>query len=96
MTEPQLKHAANTLLPAERLTVRGSGATNAANELKVDCPMVKTEVLLQRCAFCEHGQGLLLDPSTNSLTLRCSFSGLARAKRLDPSSNQRRYSAISR
>ena len=82
MMEPQLKHAANTLLPAKRLTVRSLGAANAANELEVDCPMVKTRVLLQRCAFCEHGEGLLLDPSTNSLRLRCSFSESVRAKPL--------------
>lgn len=77
-----MKHTATDLLPAKRLVVRRSGATDAANELEVDCPMVRTEVLLQRCAFCEHGQGLLLDPSTNGLTLRCSFAESARAKPL--------------
>lgn len=74
--------ATTNLVPVERLAVHRSGATDAANELAVECPMVRTEVLLQRCAFCEHGQGLLLDPSTHSLALRCSFAEAARAKPL--------------
>lgn len=62
------------LLPARRLAVRPSGAVDSANELEVECPLVKAEVLLQRCAFCEHGHGLLLDPDSSQLTLQCSFS----------------------
>lgn len=59
---------------ASCLAVRRSGVSDAANELVVMCPMVSGEVLLQRCAFCEYEQGLLLDSSSNDLTLRCSFS----------------------
>lgn len=67
---------------ARRLAVHRSGVVDAANELVVECPMVKAEVLLQRCAFCEHGQGLLLDSSNDGLTLRCSFPQPSRAKPL--------------
>lgn len=67
------------LLPTRYLTLRSSSAKGAGNELAVDCPMEKLEVILQRCAFCRHGRGLLLETSTRSLTLRCSFSEVASA-----------------
>ena len=94
MIEPsQARNKATNLLPARRLAVQGSSASGAANELAVDCPMVKSEVLLQRCAFCEHGRGLLLDPERDSLTLRCSFSESARAKRLRAATDSSQFQA---
>ena len=68
-----MKRTNHNALPTRRLTVRRSGTSDAANELQVSCPLTRAEVLLQRCAFCEHGHGLLLDPATNSLRLKCSF-----------------------
>lgn len=77
-----MQRTSTNLLPAKSLTVRRSGADDAANGLEVDCPMLMTAVLLQRCALCEHGQGLLLDPNTNSLSLRCLFVEPVRAQPL--------------
>jgi len=69
-----MKRTANSQPLARRLTVRHSGVADASSELEVECPLVNGNAVLQRCAFCEHGRGLLLDPRTNSLTLQCSFS----------------------
>lgn len=77
-----MKNTKTNLLSVRRLSAPRVSETDAANELGVECPLAKTEVLLQRCAFCEHGRGLLLDPSSNDLTLRCSFSESIRAKPL--------------
>jgi hypothetical protein len=49
--------------------------------------MANSEVLLERCAFCRHGRGLLVDPSSSSLTLRCSFRGVDRAARAGASAD---------
>lgn len=77
-----MQRSSTNLLPVKSLTVRRSSADDAANELGVDCPMVMTAVLLQRCAFCEHGLGLLLDPSSNGLSLQCLYLESVRAKTL--------------
>lgn len=42
-----------------------------AATLKVQCPRTDERVLLQRCSFCGHGDGLTLDPVDGSLSLRC-------------------------
>ncbi len=61
-------------LPARRLPVTRSRARQAASgALEVLCPLVKSSVLLERCAFCMHGHGLLIDPVNDWLTLQCSY-----------------------
>jgi hypothetical protein len=80
-----MKGSTTRLVPGRRLAVRRSGVAEEANGLAVDCPLVKAEVLLQRCAFCRHGEGLLLNSSTNRMTLRCTFAEWERAEALHPS-----------
>ena len=59
-------------LPVRRLPVQSPESPWAA-QLEVDCPRAKVSVLLQRCAFCKHGRGLLADEVSHELVLRCSF-----------------------
>ena len=42
-----------------------------AATLMVHCPRTDERVLLQRCSFCGHGDGVTLDPVDGSLNLRC-------------------------
>lgn len=41
--------------------------------LKVTCPASGDQVLVQRCSFCRFGQGMLLDPTDESLLMLCGF-----------------------
>ncbi len=59
----------NLTADAARSAVKPSEVLSA--KLMVTCPLSHEAVLLQRCAFCEHSAGLLLDPSDDRLTLRC-------------------------
>ena len=54
----------------ERL-IRVDGGDTTCPDTHVHCPVVERSVRLQRCAFCEHGYGLLLDSLQNTLRLRC-------------------------
>ena len=47
------------------------GSVGAAPDARVRCPVAHRPVRLQRCAFCQHGHGLLLDCSQGTLSLRC-------------------------
>lgn len=58
------------------LPVRLAGAPGAddgvrAATLTVHCPRTDERVLLQRCAFCGHSEGLTLEPLDGSLNLLC-------------------------
>lgn len=46
-----------------------------AAQLMVTCPLSGERVILQRCSFCSRSEGLLLDPSDDSLSLRCVHAG---------------------
>jgi hypothetical protein len=59
---------------ARRLPVgRSPARQEASSKLEVPCPLAETSVLLQRCAWCIHGQGLLVDPTSHELTLQCAY-----------------------
>jgi len=69
------------------LPVNLSPATQTAEgplaaTLTVHCPRTDESVLLQRCAFCGHSDGLTLDPIDGSLSLRCH--GVAESKTPEP------------
>ena len=51
------------------LSVRNADTEH--EEAHVTCPVITRPVRLQRCAFCQHGYGLLLDSSQGTLRLRC-------------------------
>lgn len=59
---------ARKLSPAEH----ASDAPTSAR-YRVFCPMVRTEVVLQRCDFCPHGKEWVHDQVTDTVMLRCSF-----------------------
>lgn len=54
----------------ERLLEVRSGNQKFA-DMHVNCPVITRPVRLQRCAFCQHGYGLLLDSSEHTIALRC-------------------------
>ncbi len=55
------------------LSVRRSRSADPdAEELEVDCPLIEKRAVLRTCVECVHGQGLLLDPGSSTLTLRCA------------------------
>jgi len=37
------------------------------------CPMLGTEVVVQRCSFCAHGSDWIHDQASDTIQLRCSF-----------------------
>lgn len=62
------------LLPVRRLpTGVTRSATTEASRHVVLCPMVGTEVVLQRCNFCPHGREWIHDQATDRLMLRCTY-----------------------
>ena len=70
MSEPTM--IAEQLLQVRRVTAhRGEQFETNAAGLEVRCPLIGTRVLLERCAFCVHSKGLLLNPGSDELTLRC-------------------------
>ena len=60
------------LLPVRRLSESSPCTPLAARHL-VLCPMVDTEVVVQRCSFCAHGSDWIHDQATDSIQLRCSY-----------------------
>lgn len=64
------KHECITLPVSIAVAPRADDGQRTAN-LTVHCPRSDERVLLQRCAFCGHGEGVTLDPLDGSLQLRC-------------------------
>jgi len=60
------------LLPVRRLP-EGSNPYGALARHLVPCPMVGTEVVIQRCGFCAHGSDWVHDQATDTNHLRCSY-----------------------
>jgi hypothetical protein len=63
-------------LPVILSGAANSGATRSRDgllegTLTVACPVTGSLVLLQRCAFCAHSEGLFRDAIDGALTLRC-------------------------
>jgi len=57
-----------------RLSVQAGAAALTSDHvatLTVTCPREQQEVSLLRCAFCEHSEGLTLNPPDDILRLRC-------------------------
>jgi len=56
-------------IPSEEHLPNGPRSTR----YRVMCPMLGTEVVLQRCDFCPHGKEWIFDQETETVMLRCSF-----------------------
>lgn len=56
---------------ADERLLRVEGGDGTFPDTHVQCPVIDRNVRLQRCAFCDHSFGLLLDGEQNTLTLRC-------------------------
>ena len=62
-----------SLLPVRRAPAPRPDSPRAA-QLEVDCPLLGARVRVQRCAFCEHGKGMVADGLSHRLLLRCAFT----------------------
>src|SRR6187399_1389644 len=58
-------------LPVSLVGAPGADDGARSATLTVNCPLTNERVLLQRCAFCGHSEGLTLDPLDGSLNLNC-------------------------
>jgi len=61
------------LLPVRRLPEGSNPYSPLAARHLVPCPMVGTEVVLQRCSFCAYGSDWIHDQATDTNHLRCSY-----------------------
>ena len=61
------------LLPVRRLPAASSPSSPLSATHLVLCPMVGTEVVVQRCSFCAHGSEWIFDQATDTNQLRCSY-----------------------
>ena len=72
MLSPQSSIGLSTVKVRHLPVVRAAQNSLYAGKLSVACPLVEKPVLLQRCAFCIYGDGLLLKPASNDLVLCCT------------------------
>ena len=67
------------LLPVRRLPEKLGSERNTHSESPVSarhavlCPMLGTEVVVQRCSFCAHGSDWIHDQRSDTIQLRCSY-----------------------
>ena len=62
------------LIQARKLPLAEDSADGPSSAgYRVLCPMVRSEVVIQRCDFCPHGKEWIFDQVTDTLMLRCSY-----------------------